>query len=59
MSDFFANYDLRDFIYVGDVCKIVDKLLDVDDSGIYNVGTGTPRSFQSIAEAVAEKLDHG
>ena len=48
---------LRDFIYVGDVCKIVDKLLDVDDSGIYNVGTGTPRSFQSIAEAVAEKYN--
>jgi ADP-L-glycero-D-manno-heptose 6-epimerase len=46
---------LRDFIYVGDVCRIVDKMLDIDDCGIWNVGTGTPRSFQSIAEAVAEK----
>jgi len=48
---------LRDFVYVGDVCAIIEKLMTVDDSGIYNIGTGTPRSFQSIAEAVAEKYE--
>lgn len=55
----FENSDeyLRDFIYVGDVCRIIDRMLDVDESGIWNVGTGTPRSFQSIAEAVAEKYN--
>jgi len=46
---------LRDFIYVGDVCDIIEKMLDIDKSGIYNVGTGVPRSFQSIADAIAEK----
>ena len=46
---------LRDFIYVGDVCRIVEKMMSIDEMGIWNVGTGTPRSFQSIAEAIAEK----
>lgn len=48
---------LRDFVYVGDVCKIIERMFDVDDSGIYNVGTGVPRSFQSIADAIAEKYN--
>ena len=48
---------LRDFIYVGDVCKIIEKFFNVEDTGIWNVGTGTPRSFQSIADAVAEKYN--
>lgn len=51
-----ANYK-RDFIYVGDVCKIVEKLLDIDESGIWNCGTGVATSFQSIAEDIAEKYD--
>ena len=41
---------LRDFVPVS---KIVDthlKFLDVKESGIWNVGTGAPRSFMSVAE---------
>lgn len=46
---------LRDFISVQDVCLVHEKMLDVDESGIFNVGTGVARSFMSIAEAVAKK----
>ena len=41
---------LRDFVPVS---KIVDthlKFLDVKESGIWNVGTGQPRSFMAVAE---------
>ena len=41
---------LRDFVPVS---KIVDthlKFLDVKESGIWNVGTGAPRSLMSVAE---------
>jgi len=50
------NY-LRDFISVQDVCLIHEKMLEVDESGIFNVGTGVARSFKSIAEAVAKKYN--
>jgi ADP-L-glycero-D-manno-heptose 6-epimerase len=44
---------LRDFIYVDDV---VDVALTTNiQSGIYDLGTGNPTSFQEVAELVAEK----
>lgn len=48
------NY-LRDFVCVDDVCKIHEMFLDLHNSGLWNVGTGTPRSFKEIAEAIAKK----
>lgn len=43
----------RDFIWVGDVCRI---MIDDDrDSGIYDVGTGKPISFSDVAKLVADK----
>jgi ADP-L-glycero-D-manno-heptose 6-epimerase len=44
---------LRDFICVDDVVNIV--LNNNIESGIYDLGTGTPISFQEVAELVAEK----
>jgi len=44
---------LRDFICVDDVVDIV--LYNRAESGIYDLGTGTPISFQEVAELVAEK----
>jgi ADP-L-glycero-D-manno-heptose 6-epimerase len=44
---------LRDFICVDDVVDIV--LNNNVGSGIYDLGTGTPVSFQKVAELVAEK----
>lgn len=43
----------RDFVYVGDVCKIIFALINSKvESGIYNVGTGQARTFNDLAKAV-------
>lgn len=50
------NYS-RDFISVDDVCKVHEKMLNVDTSGIFNVGTGKAVSFQRVAETIAKKYN--
>lgn len=50
---------LRDFIYVKDLVKIIQFMLQnskVLNSGIYNVGTGNARSFKDLTEAVFQAL---
>ena len=49
----------RDFIYVGDVCKIISKFIDIDESGIWNVGTGQAESFANIARMICKKYGPG
>ena len=44
---------LRDFIWVGDIINIV--LENDKGSGIYDLGTSNPVSFQHVAECVAEQ----
>jgi ADP-L-glycero-D-manno-heptose 6-epimerase len=41
---------LRDFVPVSQVVAAHVKFLNVKESGIWNVGTGQPRSFMSVAE---------
>jgi ADP-L-glycero-D-manno-heptose 6-epimerase len=41
---------LRDFVHVSQVVEAHLKFLNVKESGIWNVGTGKPRSFMSVAE---------
>ena len=44
---------LRDFVYVKDICSIVLRMLEAERlSGIYNLGTGCARSFADLARAV-------
>lgn len=52
----FKNSDkyLRDFIHVDQIIDYHKKFFDVKDSGIWNLGTGRPRSFQEVAEDIAE-----
>lgn len=46
---------LRDFVYVKDICSVILWLLDNPlVNGLYNVGTGQARSFRQLAEAVFE-----
>ena len=45
----------RDFVCVDDVCNVHCQMLQQDVSGIFNVGTGTATSFQSVAESVSKK----
>ncbi len=49
---------LRDFIYVKDVVKVIEWLtVNRPDSGIYNLGTGNARTFLDLAHAVFNALD--
>lgn len=58
----FAGYDgypdggqKRDFIYVGDVCKVNLWLAKRHKiSGIFNLGTGRAEPFQAVADAVID-----
>ena len=50
-----SGFIRRDFIWVGDVCQIIEKMFDVDATDIWNVGTGVAPSFLDIAEGYAEK----
>jgi len=49
----------RDFICVTDVCRVhVDFIKSVKKSGIFNVGTGKPYSFQQVADLISSKQEH-
>ncbi|WP_291438837.1 ADP-glyceromanno-heptose 6-epimerase [Desulfovibrio sp.] len=48
----------RDFVYVKDCTALMAWLLERDDvCGIHNVGTGTARSFNDLAQAVFAALN--
>ncbi|MDE6983593.1 MAG: ADP-glyceromanno-heptose 6-epimerase [Lachnospiraceae bacterium] len=43
---------LRDFVYVKDICKVILFMIDHPKvSGLFNLGTGTARSFYDLAAA--------
>lgn len=47
---------LRDFIYIEDIIQANIKAMKPKKSGIYNVGTGKARSFQSIVDILQDEL---
>jgi ADP-L-glycero-D-manno-heptose 6-epimerase len=48
--DFEDGEQLRDFVYVRDLAKVILFLMDKQpESGLYNLGTGTARSFNDLA----------
>lgn len=54
----FENSDkyLRDFIAVDDVCRVhVQFIKKVEQSGVWNVGTGKAVSFQQIANLISQR----
>ncbi|MFT6347600.1 MAG: ADP-L-glycero-D-manno-heptose 6-epimerase [Psychromonas sp.] len=48
----FEGEHKRDFVYVGDVCKVNLWFFDNNVSGIYNLGTGQAESFLEVGKAV-------
>lgn len=46
----------RDFVYVGDVIRVIDYLLSKTPCGFINVGTGKARSYNDLAAAVFDEL---
>ena len=47
---------LRDFVYIRDVIQANIKASNSKKSGVYNVGTALPRSFQDIADILQKEL---
>jgi ADP-L-glycero-D-manno-heptose 6-epimerase len=47
---------LRDFINIEDVIQANIKACIPKQNGVYNVGTGEPRSFQDIADILQKEL---
>jgi ADP-L-glycero-D-manno-heptose 6-epimerase len=52
---------VRDFVYIKDVIQANIKACNPKKSGVYNVGTSKPRSFQDIADILQKELgtDYG
>ncbi|MFA8450000.1 MAG: ADP-glyceromanno-heptose 6-epimerase [Bacteroidales bacterium] len=49
---------LRDFVYVKDLCKVILFLLETrKESGLYNLGTGTARSFIDLTRATFKAMN--
>ena len=47
---------LRDFIYIEDVIQANIKACNPKKNGIFNIGTGNPRSFKDIADILQSEL---
>jgi ADP-L-glycero-D-manno-heptose 6-epimerase len=50
------NYQ-RDFVPVSTLVAVHNRFFDVKESGIWNVGTGCPTSFESVARVIAAEYD--
>lgn len=50
-----SNNYVRDFVHVDFVCYIHKQFFNVYESGIWNVGTGVPLSFEEVALSIAPK----
>jgi ADP-L-glycero-D-manno-heptose 6-epimerase len=56
-QDYDDGEQVRDFIYVKDAVKITLAFLEMPQvNGIFNAGTGTPRSFNELSSAVFSAL---
>lgn len=49
---------MRDFVYVKDVCDVIVKLIDRHDvNGIFNIGSGVARSWNDLMTSVFAAMD--
>jgi ADP-L-glycero-D-manno-heptose 6-epimerase len=48
---------LRDFVPVEKIVDVHQRFWGVSESGVWNVGTGRPTSFESVARMIADKYD--
>ncbi|MCX6154640.1 MAG: ADP-glyceromanno-heptose 6-epimerase [Candidatus Kapabacteria bacterium] len=57
-SDYPDGGQLRDFVYIKDVCNLLWTIFNDDNiHGIYNLGTGKAHSWNELANAVFNALD--
>lgn len=45
----------RDFVCVEDICRVHELMFDTSTTGIFNIGTGTAVSFDTVGKAIAQK----
>jgi len=56
--DYLDGGQLRDFIYVKDVCNVVKYFINHPEiNGLFNVGTGHAESFETLAISVFKALE--
>ncbi len=56
-KDYADGQQLRDFIYVKDLCKVVRFMMEHSEiNGLFNLGTGKARSFYDLAGAVFDAM---
>lgn len=56
--DYADGGQLRDFVYVKDICEVILWLLTTEKvNGLFNVGTGKAQSFKELAEATFHALN--
>lgn len=48
---------MRDFIYVKDIARMVCDLLDTSHAGLYNLGLGKPHTWNELAQATIEAMN--
>ena len=46
----------RDFVYVKDIVQGTLRALEAKESGVYNLGSGQPRSFNELVEVLNQSL---
>jgi ADP-L-glycero-D-manno-heptose 6-epimerase len=49
-----ANYK-RDFIHVAQITEYHKAFLELEESGVWNMGTGTAKSFYDVANEIANE----
>lgn len=54
-----SQYYYRDFIYVEDICKIIDFFIANNKPSIYDIGTGLANSFEYVADTMINIMGHG
>ena len=46
----------KEILFVSrDICEIHEKMFDVKEKGVYNIGTGTAIRFKEVADLIAQK----
>lgn len=55
----FNELSERDFVYVEDVCDVIHFFMQNERTGIFDVGTGVPTSFEKVADILISKFPEG
>ncbi len=50
--------ELREFVFVGDIVRVVCGLLDSDFNGVVNVASGKSHTFQDVLKVVSDLVGH-